>query len=71
MSQYTSLGDKLFETLKEAQQKCVALPFNDCGGITWIPDGIPNIKSGYQPRRENTPKSSSRGEVSYVRPSGM
>ena len=59
---YSSHKDFLFNTLEEAQQKCEELTFEDCCGITWIP------QRGYQLRRENHPRRSPRGENSYVRP---
>lgn len=66
---YTSLGYVTFETLEEAVQSCVKLSFDDCGGITYTPASSAHLQMpGYQPRRANNPKSSSRGEVSYIRP---
>ena len=63
MGDYTSLGKGSFNTLEEAKEKCLQLPSDDCRGVTWMP----NV--GYEPRRgTNGLQTSSRGEVSYIRP---
>ena len=69
MKGYTSLGAVAFESLAEAQAKCLALPEDDCGGVTWVPKGYE--PQGYQLRKGGDSDGlhpSSRSEISYVRP---
>ena len=61
LSSWTPLGSGVtYGTFKEAVDACLTLSLSNCGGIT-------RTNTGYQPRKLSTPKSSSSGEISYVR----
>ena len=66
LSDVTSLGfHAIYDTLTEAQKKCVELSSSDCRGVTFT--GWPS--KGWQLRRGNIPKQSPDCEISFIRPS--
>ena len=55
------MGKRIFQTLEEAQQNCLQLPFEECAGIT-------KTNQGFEPRLGfGGKKPSLHGETAYLR----
>ena len=64
---YTSSGAyAIYDTLTEAQQKCIELSSSDCGGVTFNAGGWPS--QGWQLRRANEFTQSTHCEITFLRP---
>ena len=51
LSDHPSFGNKVYQTLQEAIEKCSTVGFEDCGGVT-------KDSSGFNPRRDHIPRES-------------